>query len=88
MARSSNLQAIIDACHNSTIPNAGVIRVISNREKAYGLERAKRASRLSQTDILHKCMLTAGLRYSNCVPQSPEIQEAASSYPGRYRCCT
>ena len=48
MARSTNLQAIIDACHNSTIPNAGVIRVISNREKAYGLERAKRASRLSQ----------------------------------------
>ncbi|KAL8795723.1 MAG: hypothetical protein Q9195_001774 [Heterodermia aff. obscurata] len=41
---SSNLQAIIDACRNSTIPNAGIIRVISNREKAYGLERAKRAN--------------------------------------------
>ena len=53
MSRSSNLQAIIDACHNSTIPDAGVIRVISNREKAYGLDRAKRASRLSQKDILH-----------------------------------
>ena len=52
MPRSSNLQAIIDACRNSTIPNAAIIRVISNREKAYGLERAKRASTLSQKKIV------------------------------------
>ena len=40
----SNLQAIIDACQNGEIPNAIIVRVISNREKAFGLERARKAS--------------------------------------------
>lgn len=40
----SNLQALIDAtCGTSpVIPDAQIIRVISNRMKAYGLERAKK----------------------------------------------
>ena len=38
----SNLQAIIDACEAGTI-NARVVSVISNRDDAYGLERAQRA---------------------------------------------
>ncbi|WFD02482.1 phosphoribosylglycinamide formyltransferase 1 [Malassezia obtusa] len=39
----SNLQAIIDATCGATptIPDAQIVRVISNRMKAYGLERAK-----------------------------------------------
>lgn len=38
----SNLQAILDACANGTLP-ATVVRVISNRADAYGLERARAA---------------------------------------------
>jgi len=40
----SNLQAIIDAVENGSIPNAKVALVISNREGAYGLERARKHS--------------------------------------------
>lgn len=40
----TNLQALIDAIKNNTLPNASIIRVISNRAKAYGLERARNAS--------------------------------------------
>ena len=38
----SNLQAILDACANGTLA-AEVVRVISNRADAYGLERARAA---------------------------------------------
>lgn len=39
----TNLQALIDACGNSTIPNTKIIQVISNRKDAYGLKRAENA---------------------------------------------
>jgi len=38
----SNLQAILDAIENGTISGAKVKLVVSNREDAYGLERAKK----------------------------------------------
>ena len=38
----SNLQAVIDATENGTIPNTKVALVISSREGAYGLERAEK----------------------------------------------
>jgi len=38
----SNLQAVIDATENGTIPNAKVALVISSREGVYGLERAEK----------------------------------------------
>jgi len=37
----SNLQSIIDASSNNIIPDAQVKVVVSNRKKAYGLERAR-----------------------------------------------
>ncbi|KAL8830767.1 MAG: hypothetical protein Q9191_001244 [Dirinaria sp. TL-2023a] len=40
----SNLQAIMDACQTGELPSANIVRVISNREKAFGLERARNAS--------------------------------------------
>ncbi|KAF2477406.1 phosphoribosylglycinamide formyltransferase [Lindgomyces ingoldianus] len=40
----SNLQALIDACASSALPNTRITHVISNRKAAYGLERAKKAS--------------------------------------------
>lgn len=40
----SNLQAIIDACHSGTIKNSQITAVISNKENAYGLERARNAN--------------------------------------------
>lgn len=38
----SNLQAIIDACESGTVPSAEVAVVISNKEGAYALERARK----------------------------------------------
>ena len=40
----TNLQALIDACSNATIPDAQIVRVISDRKAAYGLIRATTAS--------------------------------------------
>lgn len=37
----TNLQAIIDAINNGTIRNARIVKVISNKENAFALERAK-----------------------------------------------
>ncbi|KAK6389233.1 Bifunctional purine biosynthetic protein ADE5,7, partial [Oleoguttula sp. CCFEE 5521] len=37
----TNLQAIIDACASSVIPNSTIVRVISDRKDAYGLQRAQ-----------------------------------------------
>jgi formyltetrahydrofolate-dependent phosphoribosylglycinamide formyltransferase len=39
----TNLQAIMDACHNKTL-DAEVTLVVSNRKAAYGLERTKQAN--------------------------------------------
>ena len=39
----TNLQALIDACINHSIPNAQIVHVISNRKDAYGLTRANDA---------------------------------------------
>ena len=38
----TNLQAVIDAIENGDIPDAKIVLVISNKENAYGLERAKK----------------------------------------------
>lgn len=38
----TNLQAIIDACENGTLPDTQVVVVVSNRIGAYGLQRAKK----------------------------------------------
>ncbi|KAF1967750.1 phosphoribosylglycinamide formyltransferase [Bimuria novae-zelandiae CBS 107.79] len=40
----SNLQALIDACASSELPNTRVTHVISNRKGAFGLQRAAKAS--------------------------------------------
>ncbi|CAO3635915.1 unnamed protein product [Cunninghamella blakesleeana] len=48
-----NLQALIDATSNGTL-KGNIIGVISNRQKAYGLERAKLASIPTETVSLKK----------------------------------
>lgn len=40
----SNLQAIIDAIENQTLKNTSIVLVVSNRSKAFGIERAKKSS--------------------------------------------
>ncbi|KAK5173485.1 Bifunctional purine biosynthetic protein ADE5,7 [Saxophila tyrrhenica] len=37
----SNLQALIDSCNTDALPNASIVRVISDRKDAYGLKRAQ-----------------------------------------------
>ncbi|WP_087019463.1 phosphoribosylglycinamide formyltransferase [Thaumasiovibrio subtropicus] len=39
----SNLQAILDACEQGKIADSQVVAVFSNKESAYGLERARQA---------------------------------------------
>lgn len=39
----SNLQAIIDACGTPALPDAQVVRVVSDKKDAYGLKRAEAA---------------------------------------------
>ncbi len=39
----TNLQAMMDACHNKTL-KANIVLVVSNRKAAYGLERATAAN--------------------------------------------
>lgn len=48
----SNLQALIDACADPDYP-ARIVLVISNKDDAYGLERAKKAN-IPTTIIRHK----------------------------------
>lgn len=48
----SNLQALIDACASSHIPDARILRVFSNRKAAYGLTRAANATPPISTDVL------------------------------------
>ncbi|KAK3718903.1 Bifunctional purine biosynthetic protein ADE5,7 [Vermiconidia calcicola] len=38
----TNLQALIDSRNSDALPNANIVRVISDRQKAHGLERAKK----------------------------------------------
>lgn len=40
----SNLQALIDACNTPALPHTSIIRVVSNRKDAFGLQRAQNAS--------------------------------------------
>lgn len=40
----TNLQALIDACKDSRIPNTRIVRVTSNRKAVKGLERAEAAN--------------------------------------------
>lgn len=42
-AAGSNLQALLDAAGSSSLPDARITQVLSNRKAAYGLERAKNA---------------------------------------------
>ncbi|KAI8336514.1 phosphoribosylglycinamide formyltransferase [Chlamydoabsidia padenii] len=51
----SNLQALIDATHSQPPRlNANIIGVISNRQKAYGLERARQAGIPTETVSLKR----------------------------------
>ena len=40
----SNLQALIDSCNTSALPSTSIVRVISDRKDAYGLQRAANAT--------------------------------------------
>ena len=48
--QGSNLQAMIDACHQNQL-NASIVAVISNRANAYGLQRAQLADIPTQVII-------------------------------------
>ncbi|KAF2730672.1 phosphoribosylglycinamide formyltransferase [Polyplosphaeria fusca] len=65
----SNLQALIDACASSALPNTRITHVVSNRKAAFGLERAAKAS---IPTAYHNLVL-----YKKKHPQTPEGTLAA-----------
>lgn len=50
----SNLQAIIDSCGNDVIPNTEIVGVISNKQDAKGIDRAKQVDIPTFVVPLHK----------------------------------
>lgn len=68
----TNLQAVIDKVHSGTL-NAHLIRVLSNRKDAYGLERARKASIPTAYHNL--------VKYKKAHPPTPEgVQAAREEY--------
>lgn len=82
----TNLQALIDACSTPSLPNTQIIRVISNRKDAYGLQRAEKA----KIPILYHNLISYKKRYPDTtsnseksiegVPSAPTFAEARSVY--------
>ncbi|KAI2787617.1 Phosphoribosylglycinamide formyltransferase [Penicillium oxalicum] len=68
----TNLQAVIDRVHAGEL-NAQIIRVLSNRKDAYGLERARKASIPTEYHNL--------VKYKKAHPATPEgVQAAREEY--------
>ncbi|PLB48005.1 putative phosphoribosylglycinamide formyltransferase [Aspergillus steynii IBT 23096] len=68
----SNLQAVIDKTSSGELP-ATIVRVISNRKDAYGLERAHKANIPTQYHNL--------VKYKKQYPSTPEgVQQAREAY--------
>ena len=66
----TNLAAILNACNTPQLPNASVVRVISNRKNAYGITRAQE---LRIPTIYHN-LVTYKKRFSD------SVLEARSEY--------
>ena len=71
----SNLQALIDACHTSALPEAKITHVISDRKDAYGLKRAEAAG--IQTS--YHGIVPYKKKYPDA-SEKPQYQEARRSY--------
>lgn len=68
----TNLQAVIDKVHAGAL-NAQLIRVLSNRKDAFGLERARQASIPTEYHNL--------VKYKKAHPATPEgVQAAREEY--------
>ncbi|CEJ60702.1 Phosphoribosylglycinamide formyltransferase [Penicillium brasilianum] len=68
----TNLQAVIDKVHAGAL-NAQIIRVLSNRKDAFGLERARKASIPTEYHNL--------VKYKKAHPATPEgVQAAREEY--------
>ncbi|TKA25853.1 hypothetical protein B0A50_05608 [Salinomyces thailandicus] len=71
----SNLQALINACNTEALPNAKIVRVISDRKDAYGLKRAEAV----QIPTKHHGVLPYKKKYPDS-SENPQYQEARRAY--------
>ncbi|KAK3661811.1 Bifunctional purine biosynthetic protein ADE5,7 [Elasticomyces elasticus] len=71
----TNLQALIDACGTDDLPNANIVRVISDRKDAYGLTRAKTAS----IPTTHHGILRYKREHPDSSPE-PKFDQARRAY--------
>ncbi|KAI5251424.1 putative phosphoribosylglycinamide formyltransferase [Aureobasidium subglaciale] len=71
----SNLQALIDVCGQAALPNAEIIRVVSNKKAAYGLERAQKA----QIPTAYHNLLEYKKRFPDA-SESKKFEQARSEY--------
>lgn len=69
----SNLQAVIDKLSTEKFPEVSIVRVLSNRKDAYGLERARKANIPTTYHNL--------VKYKKQHPATPEgVQQAREEY--------
>lgn len=73
----SNLQALIDASTTPSLPNTQIIRVISDRKDAYGLQRARAASIPTSH---HGILPYKKLHPDRSTTQTPEFHAARQAY--------
>lgn len=71
----SNLQALVDACGKAALPNAEIIRVVSNKKAAFGLERAQKA----QIPTAYHNLLEYKKRFPDTT-ESKKFEQARSEY--------
>ena len=71
----SNLQAIINALNTPALPNANIVKVISDRKSAYGLTRAQAAG----IPTTHHGVLPYKKKFPDDSPD-PQFQEARRAY--------
>lgn len=76
--KGSNLQALIDACGTDALPNAHIVKVISDRKDAYGLKRAETAG--IPTEYLG--ILPFKKKYPDD-NENPQFQEARRAYDAK-----
>lgn len=74
----SNLQALIDACADNTIPHAQIVHVVSDRKDAYGLQRAQAAN----IPTSHHGILPFKKQYPDTT-SPPAFTEAREAYDTR-----
>ncbi|KAK0270517.1 Bifunctional purine biosynthetic protein ADE5,7 [Friedmanniomyces endolithicus] len=73
--KGTNLQALVDACNTDHLPNSNIVRVVSDRKNAYGLQRAQAVS----IPTTYHGILSYKQKYPDSDPE-PKFDAARKAY--------